>query len=77
MRVGQPAFVPDADEGDDEPDADHAEADVEDDVGTAASLQLVSIDGAVSSPLASADSGLGELEQSEGEEINTRNIWRI
>ena len=77
--MGQPAFVPDADEGDDEPDADHAEADVEDDVGAAASLQLVSIDGAVGggSPLASADSGLGELEQREGEEINTRNIWRI
>ena len=65
---GLEAFVPDADEGDDEPDADHAEADVEDDVGAAAALQLVPIDSPVGDgpPLSSTHSSLGELQYRRG-----------
>ena len=61
---GLEAFVPDADEGDDEADADHPEADVEDDVGAPAALELVSIDLSAgdSSPLSSTDSSLWQLE---------------
>ena len=61
---GLEAFVPDADEGDDEADADHAEADVEDDVGAPAALELVSIDLSAgdSSPLSFTDSSLWQLE---------------
>ena len=61
---GLETFVPDADEGDDEADADHAEADVEDDVGAAAAFELVPIDLSVGDgpPLSLADSGLWELE---------------
>ena len=60
---GLEAFVADADEGDDEPDADHAEADVEDDVGAAAAFQLVAIDlsGIGWSSLRFADASLGQL----------------
>ena len=76
---GLEALVPDADEGDDETDADHAEADVEDDVGAPGAFQLVSIDLAAvnGSPLGSADSSLGELKHREGEEISKRNMSGI
>ena len=61
---GLEAFVPDADKGDDETDADHPEADVEDDVGAAAALELVPIGLSVGdgSSLSPADSSLWELE---------------
>ena len=76
---GLEALVPDADEGDDETDADHAEADVEDDVGAPGAFQLVSIDLAAvnGSPLGSADSSLGELQHREGQEISKRNMSGI